>query len=267
MEVRLKTLRYAVAAAVCGVLATGPGFAQDKSPSTEAPPPAKAGSDAPRGDAAGTGAGTGGAAKSGSDAKAGDAGTSGDRAAVQHPPPGPQTIELSKDAGRKGTPPATSTPGPQGVVLSHGINLVTPDNGYAGLLRRANRKALIAAKRPVNPLAGTTNLPLTHPGREGPIARNAVGLVLPGSGAGGAGSHVPVLPPHAGPIGTGPIGTAVVGGGHLPPTPPGAPTAPTMHTAGINGTTMGHIASGPGIIGGPAKDRSGINGTTVRLKH
>jgi hypothetical protein len=272
MKIRLKTLRYAVAAAVCGVLATGPSFAQDKSPSTEAPPPAKAGSDAPRGDAAGAGAGGTGAIKSGSDAKAGDAGTSGDRAAVQNPPPGPQTIELSKDAGRKGTttPSATSTSGPQGVVLSHGINLVTPDNGYAGLLRRANRKALIAnnaAKRPVNPLAGTANLPLTHPGREGPMARNAVGLVLPGSGAAGTGPHVPVLPPHAGPSGTGPIGTAVVGGAHLPPTPPGAPAAPALHTAGINGTTMGHIASGPGIIGGPAKDRSGINGTTMRPKH
>jgi hypothetical protein len=262
----LKTLRFALAAAVCGVLAAGTGFAQEKPPSTDAPP-AKAGSDAPRGDAAGAGAG--GATKSGSDTKAGNA---GDRAAVQSPAAGAQTIELSKDAGRKGTTtaPATGTPGPQGVVLSHGINLVTPDGGYAGLLRRANRKALIAnnaAKRPVNPLAGTANLPLTHPGREGPIARNAVGLVLPGSGAAGAGPHVPAPPPHAGPSGTGPIGTVVVGGAHPPPTPPNAGVSATLHTAGINGTTMGHIASGPGIIGGPAKDRSGINGTTVRPKY
>jgi hypothetical protein len=264
MMIRLKTLRYALAAAACAVLAAGTGFAQEKAPSGDAVA-GKAGSDAPRGDA--SGAGAGGAIKSGSDAKPGDAGTSGDRPTVQNHPAGPQTIELGKDVGRKGAPPATGTPGPQGVVLSHGINLVTPDNGYAGLLRRANRKALIAAKRPVNPLAGTTNLPLAHPTREGPIARNAVGLVLPGSGAGGASPHVPVAPPHAGPSGTGPIGTAVVGGGHLPPTPSSAPTPPTTHTAGINGTTMGHIASGPGVIGGPAKDRSGINGTMVRPKH
>lgn len=257
MNIRLKTLRYALAAAVCVALAAGTGFAQEKAPTADAAP-AKAGTDAPRGDGAGTGAS--GAVTSGSDAKARDAGTSGDRATVQG---------LSKDVARRGTtmPPATSTPGPQGVVLSHGINLVTPDNGYAGLLRRANRKALIAAKRPVNPLAGTANLPLTHLTRESPIARNAVGLVLPGSGAGGTGPHVPVPPPHAGPSGTGPIGTAVVGGGHLPPTPPNAAISPILHTAGINGTTIGHIASGPGIIGGPAKDRSSINGTAVRLKH
>jgi hypothetical protein len=266
MQIRLKTLRFALAAAVCGVLATGTGFAQEKAPSAEAPLP-KAGSDAPRSDAAA--AGGNGAARSGSDAKAGDTGTSADRVTVQAPPVGPQTIELSKDAARKVTtmPPATSTPGPQGVVLSHGINLVTPDNGYAGLLRRANRKALIAAKRPVNPLGGTANLPLAHPGRDGPIARNAVGLVVLGGGVGGTGLHVPVPPPHAGPNGTGPIGTAVVGGGHLLPTPPSAAISATLHTAGINGTTMGHIASGPGIIGGPTKDRSSINGTTVRTKH
>jgi len=261
MEIRLKTLRFALAAAVCGALAVAPSFAQDK-PGADAPP-AKAGSDTPRGD--GAGAGAGGPVKGASDTKAGDAGPSGDRVTVQNRPAGPQTIELSKDAGRKGAAPATGTPGPQGVVLSHGINLVTPDNGYAGLLRRANRKALIAnnaAKRPVSPLAGTASLPFTHPG---PIARNAVGLVLPGTGAGGADQHAP--PPHAGPSGTGPIGTAVVGAGHPPPTPPNAGVSPTLHTAGINGTTMGHLASGPGVIGGPTKDRSSINGTAVRPKH
>jgi hypothetical protein len=30
---------------------------------------------------------------------------------------------------------------------------------------------------------------------------------------------------------------------------------------------MGHIASGPGYIGGPAKDRSGISGTAMRPRH
>ncbi len=217
MQIRLKALRYALAAAVCGVLATGTGFAQEKAPSGDAVA-AKAGSDAPRGDA--PGAGGSGAIKSGSDAKAGDAGTSGDRATVQNHPASPQTIELSKDAGHKGTPPAATTltpggptPGSQNVTSSHGgINLVTPHNGYAGLLRRANRKALIAnnaAKRPVNPLAGTANLPLTHPGREGPMARNAVGLVMPpGTGrrcrpacAGRDRPHARLVTSGAGPIG------------------------------------------------------------------
>jgi hypothetical protein len=281
MQIRLKTLRYALAAAVCGVLAMGPGFAQEKAPSADAPPP-KAGSDAPRGYAAGAGAGGGGATKSGSDAKAGDAGTSGDRATVQNHPASPQTIELSKDAGHKGTPPATTTltpggptPGSQNVTSSHGgINLVTPDNGYANLLRRANRKALIAnvPKKP-SPLAGAApKSQITNSSNDVVVPRNAVGLVMPPPGTG---QSVPA-PKRAGGIGIGAIGNGLVGGAvvggsaevrHLPPTPSNAAIPPTVHTAGVNGTTMGHIASGPSMIGGPAKDRSGINGTTVRPRY
>jgi hypothetical protein len=270
MAIRLKTLRYAVAVVVCCALAADSGFAQEKAPGSDAPA-AKAGSDAPRGD--GLGAGAGLTSKGASDTRVSD---TGDRGAGPSRPTGPQTIELGKDAGRKG-PPAPGTPGPTppNVTLSHGINLVTPDNGYAGLLRRANRKALIAnaANKPVGPMtAAAANPPLPHSGREG--ARNAVGLVVPaGNGAAGtgAGQHPLPSPVHngTGPSGTGVIGTgsAAVGGGadprHLTTTPPGV----ALHTAGINGTTMGHIASGPGIIGGPAKDRSAINGTVVRSKH
>jgi len=50
-----------------------------------------------------------------------------------------------------------------------------------------------------------------------------------------------------------------------PAMPLNAITSP--QTAGINGTMMGHIASGPSSVGGPAKDRSSINGTTMRPKH
>jgi hypothetical protein len=261
MDMRLKTLRYAVAAVVCGAVAAGSGFAQEKAPSADAPA-AKAGSDAPRGD----GAGAGSTSKGASDAKASD---TGDRGAGPSHATGPQTIEFGRDAGRKG-PPATGTPGPtppsQNVTLSHGINLVIPDNGYAGLLRRANRKALIAnaAKKPLNPLTtAAASPPLPHSGREG--VRNAVGLMVPaGSSAIGTGAGQHVQPSQVY-NGTGPGGAAAAGtdSRHLTTTPPSV----ALHTAGINGTTMGHIASGPGIIGGPVKDRSAINGTTVRPKH
>jgi hypothetical protein len=49
--------------------------------------------------------------------------------------------------------------------------------------------------------------------------------------------------------------------------PLNAVTGPIAHPSGINGAMMGHIASGPGYIGGPAKDRSGINGTAMRPRH
>jgi hypothetical protein len=39
------------------------------------------------------------------------------------------------------------------------------------------------------------------------------------------------------------------------------------HAAVISGTTVSHIASGPGYLGGPAKDHTGINGTAIRPKH
>jgi hypothetical protein len=264
MEIRVKTLRFAFAMAACAVLAGAPAMAQDAAPQNADAP--KAGSDSARGD--GAGAAGGGATRGGSDTKANDAGPPGDHGTSQsHAPAGSRGIELSKD-GRKGTNTATTgtlgtTPAPHGVTLSHGINLVTPDNGYAGLLRRANRKALIAnsEKKPTGPSAGigTGTTQLTRPGREGALARNAVGLVVPGgsgAGAGGAGQH-----------GVGAIGTGgVVAGGH-PMTVPNVVTAPTVHAAGINGTTIGHLASGPGIIGGPAKNVSSINGTTVRPKH
>jgi hypothetical protein len=270
MDIRLKTLRYAAAAVICCALAVGSGFAQETAPSAGGPP-AKAGSDAPRGDGAGPGGAP--ATNAGSDTKAGNTGDRG--AGPSHTTTGPQTIELGRDA-RKG-PPATGTPVlpslPQSVTLSHGINLVTPDNGYAGLLRRANRKALIAnaPKKPVGPLTATAATPPLPHGREG--VRNAVGLLVPAGSSAvgtGAGQHVLSSMPHnvAGPSGTGAIGTGGAAAGadarHLTTTtPPGV----AMHTAGINGTTMGHIASGPGMIGGPVKDRSAINGTGVRPKH
>jgi hypothetical protein len=263
MEIRVKTLRFAFAVAACAVLAAAPAVAQDAAPQNADAP--KAGSDSARGD----GAAAGGATKGGSDSKAGDAGPPGDHGTSQsHAPAGPQGIELSKDGRKAANTTAIgttgTTPGPHGVTLSHGINLVTPDNGYAGLLRRANRKALIAnaAKKPTGTLAGIgtgTSPQLTHPGREGALARNAVGLVVPGGGGAGAGG--------AGPHGVGAIGTGGVVAVAHPTTLPNVVTAPTVHAAGINGTTIGHLASGPGIIGGPAKNVSSINGTTVRPKH
>lgn len=40
--------------------------------------------------------------------------------------------------------------------------------------------------------------------------------------------------------------------------------ARAIGATGINGTTIGHTASGSGSIGGPAKNLSGIDGTAMR---
>ena len=284
----LRTLGVAFAMALCAALVAGPGLAQENAQTADAP---KVGSDrdAPRGEGAGTGGG--GAIKGGAEAKGNDPG--GDRGASQSRPreggfhAGPGT-----DANRKGTNGGTpgTAPGVQGVALDHGINLIRPDDGYAGLQRRANRKTLIAnaPRKPAGQLANPgANPQFTDHGAGGGPIRNAVGTVMPGGGQ-GSGPHVPGLVAHTGIGANGPgagatgagvtgisavgVGTAATGsvGGvdpHRPTIPLNTVTGPATHAAGINGTTMGHVASGPSYIGGPAKDRSGINGTAMRPKH
>lgn len=65
----------------------------------------------------------------------------------------------------------------------------------------------------------------------------------------------------------GSVATAATGAGEAL-RHPNLPSAVTpSHAAVISGTTVSHIASGPGYLGGPAKDRSGINGTAIRPKY
>jgi hypothetical protein len=165
------------------------------------------------------------------------------------------------------------------IIGGRGAEPVRLEGGSASLQRRANRKALIATA-PNMPAASSAHIGTIPPfkllGAESGPARNAVGAVVPGGGQ-DFGHTVPasVAPAASGGRGSGSgiagAGTAAGNGGGTDPRrwtiPPNPVTSPAAHTSGINGTTMGHIASGPGSIGGPAKDRSGINGTAIRPRH
>jgi hypothetical protein len=162
------------------------------------------------------------------------------------------------------------------LIGGRGAEPVRLEGGSASLQRRANRKSLIATA-PNMPAAPSAHIgaipPFELPGAEGGPARNAVGVVVPGGGQ-GFGRAVPgsIAPAGIGKrSGVAGAGTATgnVGGADArrSTTPPNPVTSLVAHTSGINGTTMGHIASGPGSIGGPAKDHAGINGTTMRPRH
>jgi hypothetical protein len=148
-----------------------------------------------------------------------------------------------------------------------------------GLQRRANRKSLIAnvPNTPAAPSAHIGTMPPSRlPGAEGGPARNAIGVVVPGGGQ-GFGHAVPGPAASAG-VGVRGLGSGAAGAGtaagaadsanpRRPAILPNPVTSPVSHASGINGTAMGHIASGPATIGGPAKDHSGINGTAMRQRH
>jgi hypothetical protein len=146
-----------------------------------------------------------------------------------------------------------------------GAEPVRLEGGSASLQRRANRKSLIATA-PNAPGASPAHIGAIPQfklfGAEGGPARNAIGVVVPGGGQ-GLGHAVPGSAAPAG-IGVRGPGGGVIGAGIATGN---VVTSPVAHTSGVNGTTMGHIASGPGYIGGPAKDRSGINGTAMRPRH
>ena len=62
------------------------------------------------------------------------------------------------------------------------------------------------------------------------------------------------------------LGSRVEGNFHAPTNPPNKLWSAPASTAGVNGTTISHIASGPANVGGTAHNVSGINGTTMRPK-
>lgn len=172
--------------------------------------------------------------------------------------------------GGDGAAMKASADGAQGpAVTNHGIDPVTPQRGIAGLQRRANLKALIAdAPRQTagSPAVNARAAPsLMHPGIAVAVPRNAIGVAMPGVRS--PGHDVARITNKAGtrPTGLGtPAGNVGTEMHQMPvPTSPG----PVLHGAGLNGTTMGRMGSGPGSIGGPAKDHSGINGTLMRPKH
>jgi hypothetical protein len=165
------------------------------------------------------------------------------------------------------------------IIAGRGAEPVRLESGSASLQRRANRKSLIATA-PNMPAAPSANIgaipPFKLPGAEGGAARNAIGVVVPGGGQ-GFGHAVPSSIAATG-IGLRGLGSGAASAGKAAGNvgstdarrwtiPPNPVTGPVTPAPGINGTTMGHIASGPGYIGGPAKDRSGINGTGMRPRH
>jgi hypothetical protein len=176
---------------------------------------------------------------------------------------------------RAGAAPASS-PG----LVRPGMDDLGPIRleGFTGLQRRANRNALIANApktlgRP--PAAIGISAPLTFSGANGGMGRSIAsvpGASVSAFGPLSLGRNAPDLKPSAaiGANAVAPAATTATGAGaawHRPGLPSSAVTGAPSHAAVISGTTVSHIASGPGYLGGPAKDRSGINGTAIRPKY
>jgi hypothetical protein len=176
--------------------------------------------------------------------------------------------DVPQAGGGSGDGAAMKGPAPDGTVLANrDIEPFTPQRGSAGLSRRANLKTLIAnaPKAAGSPPANARIAPPMRPGIDAAAPRNAIGVAMPGERP--SGHDTAGVTTQAGRRLTG-IGTPAGNVGramHHVPVP--INVSPALYGAAINGTTMGHIASRPGSIGGPAKDRSGINGTLMRPKH
>jgi len=277
MESRMKTLGLAAAMALCVVLAPNPGRAQEDAP--------KASSDRDVSRASGVDVGDSG--EIGAAGKHNDSG-GGRRGSESRPVDGDMARAGSSvragsgtDASRKGAAASTDAPGTpsahSGAALSRDVDPIRLEGGFVGLQRRANRKSLIAnaPKMPAAQSANTgTALPLKRPGPNGGAVRNAIGIVVPEGGQGHA------FPRSVDSVGAGVrgSGTGLVGVGtaignidganaRRPAVPPNGIASPPAHAFGINGTTMGHVASGRSIIGGPANDRAGINGSAMRPRY
>jgi hypothetical protein len=150
--------------------------------------------------------------------------------------------------------------------------------GFTGLQRRA-RKALIAnvpkiAGRP--PASIGISAPFKFSGANGGTVHNAAGVVVPGASSSALatpslGRNAPDLRTSAA-TGVNAVGgvatvTGTSAAWRRASLPSSAVAGAPSHAAVISGTTVSHIASGPGYLGGPAKDRSGINGTAIRPKY
>lgn len=194
--------------------------------------------------------------------------------------PSPHVTGPGPDGGHKGANVGQGTasvsgtgPGPKGGTGDH-IDLVSHDDGYASLRRRANRQSLIANAANKKTTIKSTNLAVRPQGlpanTSGGVVRNAVGALAPSG---------PTTPhPDAGhrPPGFVPSGNSGSSGTAGPPGPPGPP-GPNLHVSphvntvihatvgtGINGNNFGHLASGPGTVGGAARATTGVNGTSLR---
>lgn len=136
------------------------------------------------------------------------------------------------------------------------------EGGSAGWQRRSSLKSPLAMA-PKTGLPGAR--PLMRPRPDGGSARNAIGIAVQGTPATRRDDSRFSGQTEAETTG---INTAKSKDGGVNFRAPAVPldAGLSLRGAALNGTTMGHIASGPASIGGPAKDRSGINGTALRPK-
>jgi hypothetical protein len=151
--------------------------------------------------------------------------------------------------------------------------------GFTGLQRRANRKALIANLPKISgtpPASIGISAPNRFSGANGGTVHNAASVVVPGASSSALanpslGRNAPDARTSAATTVNAVGSVATVTGASAAwrrPSPPSSAVAGApSHAAVISGTTVSHIASGPGYLGGPAKDRSGINGTAIRPKY
>jgi hypothetical protein len=267
MNNHMQFLGGAFAGMLCAALAAAPGLAQD------------AATGGPGGDASRVEGGVGDdtATKSGAHINgadpAGDHGSANRSRAGDGSHIGVPAHDASGIEARAGAAPAGS-PG----LIRPGMDDLGPIRleGFTGLQRRANRNALIAnapktLARP--PAAIGISAPLTFPGANGGMGRSTASVPGTSGSAFGPlslGRNAPDLKTSAA-IGANVVGPAAATGAgaawRRPSLPSSAVTGAPSHAAVISGTTVSHIASGPGYLGGPAKDRSGINGTAIRPKY
>jgi hypothetical protein len=268
MNLQAKTNRWILAAVACAVLATDASIAaerggkstpksseavshQEGSPSGQFLDPGAAANKAGA-DSAGRNSGLGGERNDAGNLAARAAATSTANGRSARGGAGEAGIELGGKAANTG-----------GKSAAHGIDLVRPDDGYAGLRRRATRSSLIAAgqkkKLQLVPPIAVTSHHAPPAGIPAETLRNSAGVALPvstGVGKSDAIHSVPGVPVNTS-LAKNSVGMSL-GEIHRPEIHLTA--AGTMApVTGINGTTMGH--GGAGGVGGPAKDRTGINGS------
>jgi len=146
-------------------------------------------------------------------------------------------------------------------AVGHGINLVTPDDGYSDVSRRGPSLMLNSRKRDLRrtiPLAPIAR-PQLSPGGPAGLSRNALGITIPNAGknARSVGTRrVSALPVTTG-FARNSVGVSEI----RRPEPPHAAPVPTG-----GGTTTRNVIVGAGTVGGPAKNQSLVNGSVLRHK-
>ncbi len=300
MESRLKTTALLCAAAWFGVLTLNASFAQQGREAATSSAHDSGGYDSGGHDGAGHGEGHGGGADgglkdAGSGDKGGAKGSGPDGSGTSASPNASSTTQGEQNQSPKGhasrgtggadgtghdgvgrganhnggtVNPNGSGPVAKGAAGEHSIDLVRPDDGYASLHRRAIRKSLIATapKKTIIPSGHLAVRPQGPPATAGGgVVRNALGIAPSNGGTGTPPEHHP----------PGFMAHAVAGTTPTvaPVTEPHVlrPADPPVHTAlagtGINGSNFGHLAAGPGAVGGPAKLATGINGSSIRRRY